>query len=424
MVKTKIARRQGKNEETGQGMEGKEEREGWKEGKKGKDGRRERMEEWKNGRMEGGNLPLFPSFHPSILPFLSHFTFHVSRFTLVLLVLSVVLAASGSADVVPQTSEGTIDYVVAVVNNQPITLSALENALIIDQATTLNALRNQSISEDMKEKSNQVRRKVLEKLIERQLLLQEAERSGLLLIRWQERVDVKIKEFRVQSPSDEEFDDQLKKSGLEYKDLEELFRSSLIVSELIARRFRSKSDEVIEQEAAQYFEQHKSDYIEPMQIQFQSIKVRSKRDDPPEQQAQAKQLAEEIYSRLHAGTELSDIQHLYQDNPNFFIVLTPEIETVDETEVKQKVARLEMNELSEPFLTPDGYLIARLLYKKPQRQKRYEEVSQEIKERLIQQQVEGQLEAWLKEQKEAADIRILDAELAQIEVDNTSHPLQ
>ena len=44
MVKTKIARRQGKNEERGQGMEGKEEREGGKEGKKG------RMEGWKDGR--------------------------------------------------------------------------------------------------------------------------------------------------------------------------------------------------------------------------------------------------------------------------------------------------------------------------------------------------------------------------------------
>ncbi|MBI1928679.1 SurA N-terminal domain-containing protein [Candidatus Poribacteria bacterium] len=359
-----------------------------------------------------------------VTPYASRFTFHVSRFTLLLLVLSVGVTVSSFADVVPPTSEGTIDYVVAVVNNQPITLSALENALIIDQATTLSALRNQSISEDMKEKSNQVRQKVLEKLIERQLLLQEAERSGILLMRWQEKVDVKIKEFRAQSPSDEEFYDQLKKSGLEYKDLEELFRSSLIVGELIARRFRSKSDEAIEQEAAQYFEQHKPDYIEPMQIQFQSIKVSSKRDDPPEQQAQAKHLAEEIYSRLQAGAELSDIQHLYQDNPNFFIVVNPEIETVDETEVKQKVAQLEMNQFSEPFLTPDGYLIAKLLYKKPQRQKRYEEVSQEIKEKLIQQQVEEQLEAWLKEQKEAADIRILDTEMEQIQVDNTTRPPQ
>ena len=411
MVKKKIARRQGKNEETGQGMEGKEEREGWKEGKKGRKYANVQMCKYANEET---------GFHVSRnTQYASHFTFHVSRFTLLLLVLSVGVTVSSFADVVPPTREGTIDYVVAVVNNQPITLSALENALIIDQATTLSALRNQSISKDMKEKSNQVRRKVLEKLIERQLLLQEAERSGILLMRWQEKVDVKIKEFRrAQYPSDEEFNNQLKKSGLEYKDLEELFRSSLIVGELIARRFRSKSDEAIEQEAAQYFEQHKSDYIEPMQIQFQSIKVNSKRDNPPEQQAQAKQLAEEIYSRLQVGTELSDIQRLYQDNPNFFIVLNPEIQTVDETEVKQKVAQLEMNQFSEPFLTPDGYLIAKLLYKKPQRQKSYEEVSQEIKEKLIQQQVEEQLEAWLKEQKEAADIRILDTGLEQIQVGN------
>jgi hypothetical protein len=202
--------------------------------------------------------------------------------------------------------------------------------------------------------------------------------------------------------------------------LEELFRSSLIAKDLISRRIPGKDEETLEQEAAQYFEQHQAEFTEPMQLELQYTLVFSKPDDPPEQQARAKQLAEEIYSRLQAGTELSDIQRLYQDNPNFFIVLNPEIETVDETEVKQKVAQLEMNEFSKPFLTPDGYLIARLLYKKPQRQKSYEEVSQEIKEKLIQQQVEEQLTTWLKEQKEAADIRILDAELEQIQVDNTS----
>ena len=51
-----------------------------RKGRKGKDGRTE-MEGWKVGRLEDC---LFPSLHPSILPFshlISRFTFHVSRFT-------------------------------------------------------------------------------------------------------------------------------------------------------------------------------------------------------------------------------------------------------------------------------------------------------------------------------------------------------
>ena len=70
--------------------------------------------------------------------------------------------------------------------------------------------------------------------------------------------------------------------------------------------------------------------------------------------------------------------------------------------------------MSQPIPVPEGYLIAKLLKKEPPRQKTYPEVSQEIRNQLIGEVLAKRREAWLVEQKAAADIRILDAELVKI----------
>ena len=77
--------------------------------------------------------------------------------------------------------EKTVDRVIAVVNNQAITLSALENQLIIEGAGN---------------PSPQKRREALEKLIERKLFLQEAERWGIPLERWKDKVKAEIQEIQ------------------------------------------------------------------------------------------------------------------------------------------------------------------------------------------------------------------------------------
>ena len=315
------------------------------------------------------------------------------------------------------SKERTLDYVIAVVNDQPITLRELETELIIiaviNNPLILPEQNKQPTFQEIKNPPNTVKRAALETLIEQKLMLQKADAIGMMLWSWGKKVDAEIQALKSVYSSEALFFVDLKRMGLEYQEVEERVRAALIVNELTVRQFRNSIDEEqINQEAAQYFERHRSKFVEPAQIQFQYILVLSKPDDPADLQAKAKTLAERITSQLKGGATFQEIQEAYPDNP--FLRIVPEPQTLPtNTEVQLAITDLEINEVSQPIRTPDGYLIARVLKREASpRQKTYPEVSQEIQDELIGKALQKQRKAWLAEQKVTADIRILDAELA------------
>ena len=311
-------------------------------------------------------------------------------------VVNLVFANSISTDAELLQSQNPIDYVVAVVNDSAITLSALENELNIRQIR------------DPSDKVNRAR--LLKNLIEQTLLLQEAERWGIPLARWREKVNAEIDDIKSKYQSESLFFEELKESGLEYKDLKEWIKSRLILNELIVRRFHSNIDvEVIEQEAIQYFKQNQV-------LQFQFIMAFSRPEDPLDQQTQSKQLAETIYLRLQAGEKFDAIQQAYRASVNLKVEYEPQIITVD-TQLGKTLAKLENNETSHPILTPEGYLICRLIDQESPHWKTDAAAIEDIKNTMVQSAERVQIDAWLKEQREMGHIRILDAELAQVQTD-------
>ena len=318
------------------------------------------------------------------------------------------------------SKERILDYVIAVVNDQPIMLRELETELILiaiinDQPIMLHEQENELNIQEIKNPPNTVRRAVLETLIEQKLMLQKADDIGIMLWSWGKKVNAEIQALKSGYANAALFFEDLKRIGLEYQEVEERLRNALIMNELTVRQFGNSIDEEqINQKAPQYFEEHRSEFIEPAQIQFQYILVRSQPDDAADLRPQAKTLAETITSQLKGGATFQEIQGAYPDNPLLQVVEEPQTLPTD-TEGRLAIADLEINGVSQPIPIPEGYLIAKLLKKEVHpRQKTYPEVSQEIQNKLIGEELQKRREAWLAEQKAAADIRILDAELAKI----------
>ena len=318
------------------------------------------------------------------------------------------------------SKERTLDYVIAVVNDQPIMLRELETELILiaiinNPLIMLHEQENEPNIQEIKNPPNTVRRAVLETLIEQKLMLQKADDIGIMLWSWGKKVNAEIQALKSGYANAALFFEDLKRIGLEYQEVEERLRNALIMNELTVRQFGNSIDEEqINQKAPQYFEQHRSEFIEPAQIQFQYILVHSQPDDAADLRTQAKTLAETITSRLKGGATFQEIQGAYPDNPLLQVVEEPQTLPTD-TEGRLAISDLEINGVSQPIPIPEGYLIAKLLKKEVHpRQKTYPEVSQEIQNKLIGEELQKRREAWLAEQKAAADIRILDAELAKI----------
>ena len=114
-----------------------------------------------------------------------------------------------------------VDYVVAVVNDQAITWSELQGALVIPAFVDPLISLSSPILDELRNPSNEVKRTVLDILIDRKLMLQEAERWGIPLARWHDKVAADMDKIKRSYSSESAFVEALKQSGLEYEELEE-----------------------------------------------------------------------------------------------------------------------------------------------------------------------------------------------------------
>ena len=366
-------------------------------------------------RSEHGELRIEGIVVGTIIYWLKHVVKRYSpRFELCLLV-GLFLTTEGGAT---SRKEEKIDYVVAVVNEQAITWTELQSALVIPTFVDPMLSLSPQMLNQLENPSLEVQRTVLEILIDRTLMLQEAERWGIPLARWHEKVATDMSKLMAAYPSEETFFKILKASRLEYEELEEWLRSGLIIDELILRRFINRIDgEEMEKQATKHFQQHKSDYSLPAQARFQYVLVSSKPNAPVSRQTEAKQLAQYIYLRLREGTAVQSIPEIAA-NP-VKIIASTKTENIH-TEIGQLIVELEANRWNRPIQTPDGYLVTRLLSLEKPRLRKYTEVRQKIKRRLVEKQVAEQMEIWLEEQKKTGDWRILNPALSELQQNDRS----
>ena len=309
--------------------------------------------------------------------------------------------------------ETRIDYVVAVVNNQAITWTELRSALVIRAFVDPLVSLLPPLLDELKNPSDEAQRTILDILIDRTLLLQEAERWGIPLARWQDKVATDMERLKRSYSSELDFFETLKLSGLEYAELEEWMRAELIIDDLIFRKFINRIDEEkVEQESLQHFEQHKTKYFEAAQVKFKSVLVSLRLDASLQEKTQAERTAKAVYSSLNNGMSIQEIQQSKQE--------FAEIESDTRTEyidskLQRTIASLKTNRWNPPIRTPRGYLIVNSLGVDKRRQQAYTEVKDKIKRILIDKQVGEQMEKWLAEQKEIGSWRILHPSLARIE---------
>ena len=310
-------------------------------------------------------------------------------------------------------NEERTDYVVAVVNGQAITWTELRSALVVRAFVDPLVSLLPPLLDELKNPSTEAQRTILDILIDRTLMLQEAERWGILLASWDGEVADDMDRLIDSYPSELAFSDTLKLSGLEYAELEEWMRAGLIIDDLIFRKFVNRIDaEKIDQESLQHFELHKSDYSEAARVRFEFVLVPLGLDASPQEETQALRTAEAIYSQLRNGTPIDEIQQIEQDAAH----IKPDSGT-DSLYITSKLGReisvLKTNRWNSPIHTPSGFLIVNSRGVEKRRHQAYTEVKDEIKTMLINKQVGEQMEKWLAEQKKIANWRILDSSLAQ-----------
>lgn len=288
-----------------------------------------------------------------------------------------------------QAAEG--DRIVAVVNDEVITLSELNGAFAPYrervEAGTRGAERERVLAES--------RLTILNRLIDDLLMEQQARKAGIV-IRDEDAEAALADLLKRRNISREEFLKALERDGLTLEAYRKGMRDQLMRIRLVQREVKSKVA-VSDEEIGGYYRKHRDQYEGKEAVRIMQILLLLPKDPSPAVRERIRAEAAALHSRLLAGEPFEAVCANHSQGPAKetggdvgFVekgMMLPEVEEV--------AFSLPLNRISPVVESPVGFHIVRVIDRRGAGLKAIESVREEIREKLEMEKVEKKLEEWL-----------------------------
>ena len=190
----------------------------------------------------------------------------------------------------------------------------------------------------------------------------------------------------------EDLETAVEKDGLNYEDFKDQIRRQLLMREVIGREVGSRI-QLSREDARKYYEAHKNEFKSPGMVRLGQILVTTEKRKPEE----AEKRANEALAELKAGQRFAEVAKKYSDGSSAeqggdvgFMkegTLAPDIGAV--------VAKLDLNEFSNPIQTRYGYIILKVLERYSPGVPKFEEVEQRVNEVLYEERMQPDLREYM-----------------------------
>jgi peptidyl-prolyl cis-trans isomerase SurA len=249
------------------------------------------------------------------------------------------------------------------------------------------------------EQADTLRLNILKELIDNELLMQRAEKLGLLAT--DDEVNSKLAEAKAPY-TQEEFDKQLKQRGLTLDDVKHDIRQQLTIQKVLNKEVGAKVN-ITDQDITNYYNQHKGEFnlIEP-QYRLAQILVttqpnpQAKNPGKAQNPAEALKKIQMIYNRLESGEDFGTDAMKFSEQPETAqnggdLGFVPESSLKGDRGAFEAVSKLKPGQYTAvlPVMDPNshqiyGYRIVRLLGKEAAGQRELQDprVQQAIREQL------------------------------------------
>lgn len=303
-----------------------------------------------------------------------------------------------------------VDKVVAVINDEVITLSELEE----ETNTVFKSITKGNPGAPVTEALQKAREIALNGMIENRLIQQKAKKYNVIVT--DEDVDAAYEKMRTSmSLTPEEFKNKLEISGLSEESYRDKLKAQLLQSRLLSLDVRSKiivSDEMI----LDYYDENYTSKVDASSFYLLQIGMSWPRTDDPEKLAAAKketlERTERVYKLAKNGQDFKSLAEKFSDLPSASDGGDIGAFTLDEMarSMRDAVGSLQTGEISEIVETPSGYQFFKLLSGDENAivvTASYEAVKEEIREKLFEEKLKTAYTEWVKSLKEEAYIKKL-----------------
>ncbi len=302
-----------------------------------------------------------------------------------------------------------VDRCVAVVNDDIITLSEVNEA----GKPLFQRIAEQAPPGQLGEALKQARKSVIQKLIDKKIMAQEAKKYKLTVS--DDEVDRALKRILERNhTSMQQFREELARIGMNEKQYREDLRDQILRSKLVNLEVRSKVI-IPESKIIDYYDQHYTEQVGNGGYYILQIGVnpaKQKTDDPDKARQLARQKIEKIRAMALAGQDFRKLARQYSDLPS--AVDGGDIGVFREEEMapvmRKAVTRLKPGEISPVVETPDGFQIYKLLSSQEGQiitKVPYETVKEDIRETLYEQEMKKLYDQWMKKMRDQSYIKIL-----------------
>lgn len=306
------------------------------------------------------------------------------------------LAAAGLAHASPVIE----DRVAAVVNGEPITAFEIE-----DEAARLRAAAPGQVA---KMQPTELRRMILDRLIEEKIRAQEAAAQNVTVT--EAEVDKLIEEIRRdQGITQEELLETLDREGLSYADYRKRLEDQIQAQKFLARSFKRETKVTAEQ-VEEYYDQHADGYMDPPRVRIAGILLLVAPGAPESEESAVRARAEAIREQLRAGASFEALaaEHSQGPRPREGGLLGDIKETELAPEFASALAGVPEGGVAGPVRVGAGYFILKRVKDFPPEQIPLDRIHARVERDAYQAEMAEAFEEWMEKLKTKAKIEILE----------------
>ncbi|MFN2353128.1 MAG: peptidylprolyl isomerase [Desulfopila sp.] len=305
-----------------------------------------------------------------------------------------------------------LDRIAAVVNDDVITLSELEDS----GREYLARIREKAPADQVDAMLEEGRKRLLDKLINQRLIAQQAVDANIQ-VPDQELESSYAQQLQKMGLSEEEFRDKLKQSGLSVEKYKTDLRGKILRDKLIRFEVRSKIV-VTEEMMKDYYTTKYSEEIEGggyylLQMGFtwrDSEEVHNSPELLEADKARARQRAEKARQRIVDGADFGTIARQSSDLPSAADGGDIGVFEKDDmaSYMREAIVELDVGEISPVLETPIGYQFFKLLSRKQDEDVErvpFEAVKEDIRQKLMERNFKEVYSQWVEEIKESSYVK-------------------
>lgn len=206
------------------------------------------------------------------------------------------------------SENGTLDGKVAVVNGKVITQEDLKREMSGVRQRLLRA--GKPISDF---RLQEIRKNVLETLINQELLYQEAQKEGIQVK--DATIDEKLATLKKRFPNEDEFKSALSRMNLSSTSLRFQIKKNLTIQQLVNEQF-AKNVTISNKEIRDYYDSHPDSFRRPEQVRARHILIKVNGKARESQRALARKKLKEIQGRAQGGENFAVLAKEFSEGPS------------------------------------------------------------------------------------------------------------